>query len=664
MWLTPVFMGGGVIPLEVVCSLKGNVLLDTILDTTTIPTPSCFQEGDIQFVVFTQFTSGNPSYTNVGLGNNPEGGDWIFLHDGSGSTNDANNVYVYARRWASGHTAFKVEQPSGALSFNYLTFIVRNIPAGADFVLGTQYVGNQSSSLDVGGDGGEEGDRCVWHPWALPLFSDTDAILVWTDRATGATNDFTLPAVDGSRVLYADEQYDDQVRGIASVMQNLPATPYVNLGGAGEVNAEWTLQNMSLALDANNTIDATYTEVDSSVGPHAIYKDVTLVDGETYFFNVWMWVDSNVTGNNSGSYWLSVEDPSTVIHAVGSNNASTVMNALGGVLTVDDMARGKHMSLNADFADLSVLRYTATESGTHRFRISTCTQQNVQDGNFTGALGSVTRFIRPAAIGIVKMETGAGDHAALGYARRNNVNYWDSYSEYPLLGPYQTDETANRTGYSWMTVRGKTGPRPPCRLGSSNLMFQNAMDPDFLTLSFPNGTMAQYATGTDTWHFIYSDHCVGSWHGDKLYFEVTIDAGASNGNFGIGVSCVGFTVEARAGSLTDVALDLHWYGQAVGTARNGTTVDTAPAAWNNLDVIGVLLNFVDFEITITVNGTVWKTWTMPTDLRRRHGAWRACILHSGSNFRQTTLRYTANFTGPFADLPTGAVAFDFDNEVV
>jgi hypothetical protein len=117
------------------------------------------------------------------------------------------------------------------------------------------------------------------------------------------------------------------------------------------------------------------------------------------------------------------------------------------------------------------------------------------------------------------------------------------------------------------------------------------------------------------------------------------------GSTGIDASSVGYYGYENKGRIT------------ANNVINGTTVAFYNVDGNTADVVGVGVNFINNTIGFYLNGLLQITVTL--DVEHRNGPLRAAVIPTSAKSVERGL--TCNFKGPFFALPSGFVAYDWEN---
>jgi len=444
---------------------------------------------------------------------------------------------------------------------------------------------------------------------------------------------------------------------IGSLIFTPAQTEFQNLLPYGFRNFNsWSKTNMVVDdADLTNPVRTDLDPTNGTSGRHEIYQMVTLAAGTTYTFGL---SSSASTGTTVDNIYIAVDD-SGIGGGVGEIGESYDKNSQG-------------LSLSGTFSGGGFQRRYIKRVGTA--------------GSATTLNGGVFVVFTPVVSGSHKISIGfshtPGDPESVYVSNQDGGKIWHAtLSAGENLLPFWRDigsEGAPLPSVGGVFGRIINGFDPPNNQMKAFAFEIRAVSraPDLVRLTMGHTNFCEFKVGrigiADSGPGAnnvgaVSTGFVDPWQnaaGGKFYYEVTCgptiwDSDTNSGTaLGFSTAWVRGSFQGDIGSLVADSNGCFTYLNR-GTIQNETTtIGSAAPTYTNGNTIGVGIDFAAGEIYFYKIGT-GLVYTITVPATYLLAPFRAFVLaHSTASIGR---ELTCNFTGPFLALPSGFVAYDWEN---
>lgn len=427
-------------------------------------------------------------------------------------------------------------------------------------------------------------------------------------------------------------------------LDNLLTHGYRNIGTG------WTINGV--VVNDSDGLDPPLTDVETVVGGparHDITKQVALTAGQTYSWMLYVRPD----GVTTESLYITVDDGVTGEYGltwVRSANNWASNGTIGIANYYDPKWSIFSPGVDPDYDSVICFTFTANITGLHTLCLGGTRTPS-------SAVSTITSTTRGFNLYMQVLATGEHFSPPTKALRSTGAAVPSARGMYPrIVRPLELGANGGRWQLYGFEIKAAGAIPDFVRLTSG---YVNSVlwgdDQLSITSAISPSPSVAYATG-----------CIDPWQhsaSGRFYFEMTCHA-TNWESAAFARTSVGVAVSwARAIPYTTDTGVFVYDGKGAYQYRNdGRTsadeaVTTGLATFTAADIIGVEVDYTTSEVRFYKNGALIRTETITVE--DRIGPLRAVVI--GSSSYSTTREVTLNFAGPFAYLPVGAVAYDWEN---
>lgn len=477
------------------------------------------------------------------------------------------------------------------------------------------------------------------------------------DRSINGTEYTAQSAINSAAAVYAAWKAWHEEAPLADMPVNLLPWDTVTNGGSGTEGiyaTGWTLSGVTLSDTVVGSEQLQRIYGNGAAGAHNMYVDVTLTEGETYFYSA---IINHSDAPNAGCA-LVIENPSAVEEGfsfvTGGFPGLTLRSQIGTHSHVPFMIAPDSDGIPSSITGLVGMAYTAGATGTHRIKFALTDTS----GNLSWTAPG-TAFMTIMQLQLTQGRLGVGGPDGVSPGWRNwisaGVDACDVRGEYCSFAfsfNKDTDSFAEaKMEAHWPEATPEATAYPEWTNATTKLATNN----DEIL-----GAVGQFADRVVADHWVFPTYRTtpeGSPVTGKYYAEITVGTkGTCNPIFWV-------LHTSSKKRQTEDSND----GQATGYASNATTyvpqgcsASATPATFTTSDVIGIAIDYSLERTTFYKNGVEQFYVTWPAAWQDAGGMPMRIAADIERN--GTPVNFTFNMKGPFTYKPTGFVAYDVFND--